>query len=140
MTDVNKHWILKYIGIDWSDEYNCFDHFCQVQKDRFDRDIISGLSSIPDFEERSEALAYIKSEPSIKKRWFQYHYPQIQAKEGDAVLFGAEGYTFHIGTFIYSNGIKGVLHCDRKQGVCLTAMYKIDTFKNSPIFMRYNNA
>lgn len=133
------HWINKYIGFKWTINYNCFDHFCHVQKTQFKIEGLDKLNGMPEFEERAEAIAFIKTSKELQ-RWKEIHFNM--AKEGDAVLFGVEGATFHIGTYIDSGaaGIdkhKGVLHCAKNQGVVLTSMQSIRNSKANITFMRY---
>jgi hypothetical protein len=133
------HWVHKFIGFKWTINYNCFDHFCHVQKLQFGIEGLDSLTGMPEFEERSEALAFIKTCKDLA-RWKEIH-PNM-AKEGDAVLFGVEGATFHIGTYVDSGTAgkdkhKGVLHCDKKMGVVLTNMLSIRNAKSNITFMRY---
>ena len=80
------HWVYKYIGFKWTINYNCFDHFCHVQKLQFKVEGLDKLKGMPDFEERSEALAFIRTCKDLSK-WKEIHPNMV--KEGDAVLFGA---------------------------------------------------
>lgn len=132
------HWVNKYIGFKWTINYNCYDHFCHVQKMQFGVTGLDALSGMPEFEERSEALSFIKTCKDLVK-WKEIH-PNM-AREGDAVLFGVEGATFHIGTYVDSGtaGVdkhKGVLHCDKKQGVILTSGQSIRISQANITFMR----
>lgn len=132
------HWIYKYIGLKWTTSYNCFDHFVDVQESQFKVKCFEGLYDVPNFEDRAEALAYIKTNPKLTK-WKEIH-PNM-AREGDAVLFGVEDVSFHIGTFVDS-GTKGVdkhtgvLHCDKSCGVTLTGLLSIRIAKSKITFMR----
>lgn len=135
------HWIDKYLGFKWTINYNCFDHFRHVQETHFKVQGLDSLTSMPEFEKRSEALSYIKTNSELSI-WKEIH-PNM-AREGDAVLFGIEGATFHIGTYIDSgiqgiNKKKGVLHCDKKMGVILTTMQSIRISQANTTFMRYMN-
>lgn len=132
------HWVYKYIGFKWTINYNCFDHFCHVQKLQFKVEGLDKLKGMPDFEERSEALAFIRTCKDLSK-WKEIHPNMV--KEGDAVLFGVEGATFHIGTYVDSgiqgvNKHKGVLHCDKKMGVILTSGQSIRISQANITFMR----
>lgn len=132
------HWVWKYIGLKWTNSYNCFDHFVDVQSTQFKVKGLDQLHDVPEFEERAEALSYIKRTQELSK-WKEIH-PNM-AREGDAVLFGVEDVSFHIGTFVNSGKIgdnhhKGVLHCDKKMGVTLTSLLSISISKANITFMR----
>lgn len=134
----NDHWVSRYIGLKWTNNYNCFDHFVDVQRGQFNVKGLDQLHDVPEFNERSEAFSYIKKTKELSK-WKEIH-PNM-AREGDAVLFGIENVSFHIGTFVNSgkqgiNKKKGVLHCDKKMGVTLTSLLSISISKANITFMR----
>lgn len=125
-----SHWVNKYIGLKWSKEYNCFDHFCQVQKEVFHRDI-KKIPDLPDIKHRKEAISYCKGSSDLFM-----DIPYNTRSEGDAVVFGTEGFTFHIGTYIESFGVCGVLHCDKFMGVMVLSMQSIRNRGTEFHFMR----
>lgn len=129
---MNNHWTDKYIGLPYSNDYNCFDHFVHVQKEKFKLNVLNGILNLPRFEEKEKALEYIKTEKTLSG-WREVD----DIKEGDAVLFGAKGISFHIGTYIESNKVKGILHNKTKHGVVLTTLQALRNNVQVPIFMRF---
>lgn len=129
---MSDHWINRYIGMQYSIDYNCFDHFVHVQKEQFNLDVLKGIPKIPSFDEKHEAISFIRETKELKG-WREV----TLIKEGDAVLFGVDGMSFHIGTYIDSSNPKGVMHNSSKQGVVLTSLQTIRNSLTKPTFLRY---
>jgi hypothetical protein len=121
------HFVMRYIGMKWKDDYNCFDHFCHVQKMQFKRLILDEFTKVPEYEDRKEALQFIKDTPNLRNKWRACNQP----KEG------VEGHSFHIGTYIESNNVKGILHCDKKMGVVLTPLQTLRDNNSTHTYLRY---
>lgn len=114
------HWIEKYIGEKWQHDFNCFHWFCLIQDREFGHKGISELNP-PSVEDRGLAFDFIKNNKDIYNKWERVFIPE----EGDAIIWGDESSNFHIGTYVCSDRIRGVLHCCVKNGLCLTSMESI---------------
>lgn len=126
------HWIERYIGMEYRIDYNCFDHFVHVQKEQFNLDVLKDVPKIPAFDEKHEAIAFIRGTKELKS-WREVN----MIKEGDAVIFGVDGMSFHIGNYIESNNVKGIMHNSEKHGVILTSLQVIRNSLIKPSFLRY---
>lgn len=106
------HWAVDYLGKSWSEQYDCFSFFCEVQTKFFGVKGLYDLKNVPKVHEREKAMEYINNTLEVKNEWF----PVIVPSEGDAALFG-DRTTFHIGVVTIMDGQNGIVHCTRKQGV-----------------------
>lgn len=114
-----KHWIYKYLNKPWTDTYDCFAHFVEVQSNEFGIEGIMSLDDLPAVLDYGAALAFAKNNPQITDKW--EHVEKLQ--EGDAVIFGIGPVKFHIGTYLEIDG-GGVLHCGLN-GVVFHSMEKM---------------
>ncbi|PCI27876.1 hypothetical protein COB55_04875 [Candidatus Wolfebacteria bacterium] len=110
-----SHWSQKYLGKEWSEDYDCYEFFRDVQTNVF------GLSQQLDFvapcyETRAEAIDFVDNSKDVQENWFDVSV----AVEGDAVLFGNVHNSFHIGIWTIIDGQSGVLHCRKNDGVVFT--------------------
>ena len=129
---IDDHWVSRYLGMKWTHRYNCFDHFCDVQNIIFRNDV-SNVPNIPEFKDRDKAIDFVRSN---QNGTYFMEVPYNQRKEGDAIIFGTKDVSFHVGTYVQSKGICGVLHCDMKEGVILTSMQSIRNSGKEFCFMR----
>ncbi len=112
------HWLFNYLGKQWTFDYNCFDHFVEVQDKEYGISSLYTLENIPHVFNHEELLDYVDNNKEIRTLWATVDKPT----DGCAVLFGSKSRRFHIGTYVDVDG-GGVLHCDQKVGVIFTSMH-----------------
>lgn len=128
------HWALKYLGERWTEEYNCFHFFAKIQKEIFGIEGLLEDPTTPDYSHVGFVLENLDS-LSIAKNWVEVDIP----KEGDAVIFGVLGVSFHIGVYVVIDGAGGVLHSNKKGAVITTRRAIIDGRCCVKKFLRYSN-
>lgn len=111
------HWMYNYLGKPWAHEYDCFRHFAQVQSEIYKRDKVLELPDLPDVLDYDGAKDYVSNHEIVNELWEEVDSPE----EGDAIIFGSDKLSFHVGTYVNEDG-GGVLHCDHRQGVQFTSM------------------
>lgn len=133
---MKKHWSHKYFGRKWSDLYDCYAFFCEIQRDVFGRKNVICTPETPRFSNKEEGIAYIRNSDDIKSKWHKVLLPE----EGDAVIFGNESSSFHIGVCAKIDERFGVLHCQHNHGVVFTNFSAIKMCgAKIYTFLRYNN-
>ena len=110
-----KHWMAQYLGLAWTNTYDCFVHFTQVQADQFGITDIMDMVNVPRVSDHAAAQDFVNNDPQVTSRWSKVLTP----REGDAVVFTRKAVSFHIGTWVAVDG-GGVLHCARNDGVVFT--------------------
>ena len=121
---MNDHWAKQYIGIPWVDSghgdkgqeaYNCWTFFSMVQHKHYGRDM-----PILGFEVDS-AKQVVKGFKGLDIKGMGWE-PCAIPYDGDAVLFVRGTGLPHVGIWIQSMGMKGVLHCQQGVGVGFNVM------------------
>lgn len=117
-----------YVGKSWNEQYNCFSHFMDVQKNQFGVDDFDQMNDMPNVMDYGEALSFVenKENNSLNKLWEEVDKPQ----EGDAIIFGMGRVKFHIGTYVNVD-FGGILHCTKAGGVAFTPMRALKQYNTS---------
>lgn len=112
-----SHWVNKYLVKNWSEDYDCFAHFVEVQEKEFGITDIMTMEHLPEVLNYGDALKFAQTNKQITDKWERVKVLQ----NGDAVVFGIGPIMFHIGTYVDIDG-GGILHCDKGQGVTFNRM------------------
>lgn len=110
-----EHWTKKYLKKRWTEEYNCFSHFCDVQENEYGVDSFDKLTGIENLKGMEDCVRYINEDETFNRFWEKVDHP----KDGDAVFFQGGTIDFHVGTFVELD-TGGILHCKINRGVMFT--------------------
>lgn len=116
----DRHWAAQYIGIPWQsgatgpDAYDCWGFFRHIQQQHFNVEVPP--INIDANRIRDVMAAFNDSGAYVD--WVQVEQP----KHGDAVLMAHAQAVSHIGIWLETPGLNGVLHCVFGLGVVFSSL------------------
>jgi cell wall-associated NlpC family hydrolase len=128
-----KHWSIKYLGLPWSPDCDCWGFFCLVQREQFGRD----LPVIPLADYRLRAKSAVIAGHPERANWREI--PADEAQEGDGLLMVTGRLDAHVGIWIDVDGGR-VLHSDDPLGGMATPLDRMADQYTQIKFYRYQGA
>jgi hypothetical protein len=117
----DQHWAIQYIGTPWQsgatgpDAYDCWGFFRQVQQQHYQ---ITVFPVIDVDANRIREVITAFNDSGAYADWIQVEQPL----DGDAVLMAHAQAVSHIGVWVETPGLSGVLHCVVGLGVVFSSL------------------